>query len=103
MATSYDYEYDAVVEAVIEAGSVQYPAIAADLGLRQAKITGLIEGIPTPEGKLRAIISNRASAKGKDNLKKMLLDSCAKREILPEVEEILNSSKQPGKGIPWTQ
>lgn len=100
MATSYDYEYDAVVDAVIEEGQHVYDLIAADLGLNQAKISSLTFGIPTPAGRLRAIISNRAAAKGKKNLVKLLLDACAKLEIKAAVVEHLEGSKQADKGMP---
>ena len=76
--TSYTYDVEKVIQAVIDHGQSQYYDIAQQLGMTPAKIESTIDRIPGNAGKLKVLIDKRRAAIDDETLIRELLDACDK-------------------------
>ena len=76
--TSYTYDVEKVIQAVIDRGESQFYDIAQQLGMTRAKIDSTIDRIPGNAGKLKVLIDKRRAAIDDETLIRELLDACDK-------------------------
>jgi hypothetical protein len=67
---------DNVIDAVVGRCSAEWYRIGAKLGHNDSKLRAITFDIPTPEGKLQAIIESKSEELGTNDVVKALLDVC---------------------------